>query len=46
MVYQYAKVSSTEQNLDRQRMALEKYVYRENVVIDQASGKDTERDGY
>lgn len=46
MVYGYARVSSTEQNLDRQIMALEKYVSRENIVTDKASGKDTERDGY
>ena len=46
MVYGYARVSSTEQNLDRQIMALEEYVSRENIVTDKASGKDTERKGY
>lgn len=46
MVYGYARVSSTEQNLDRQILALEKYISRENIVTDKASGKDTERDGY
>ena len=46
MVYGYARVSSTEQNLDRQIIALEKYVEKINIVTDKASGKDTERDGY
>ena len=46
MVYGYARVSSTEQNLDRQIIALEKYVEKINIEKDKASGKDTERDGY
>ena len=45
MEYGYARVSSTEQNLDRQILELEKYVARENIVTDKASGKDTERGG-
>ena len=32
MEYGYARVSSTEQNLDRQILALQKYVKRENIV--------------
>ena len=44
MVYGYARVSSTEQNLDRQILALREYVPKENIVVDKASGKDTERD--
>lgn len=46
MVYGYARVSSTDQNLDRQIIALEKYVPKENIVVDKASGKDTDRAGY
>lgn len=46
MEYGYARVSSTEQNLDRQIMELQKYVSRENIITDKASGKDTEREGY
>lgn len=34
MEYGYARVSSTEQNLDRQILALQKYVKRENIVVD------------
>ena len=39
-------MSSTEQNLDRQIMELQKYVSRENIITDKASGKDTAREGY
>lgn len=46
MEYGYARVSSTEQNLDRQILELAKYVKRENIVTDKASGKDMEREGY
>ena len=46
MEYGYARVSSAEQNLDRQVIALKKYVEEKNIVIDKASGKDTNRDGY
>ena len=42
----YVRVSSREQNLDRQIMALEKYVTKENILIDKASGKDTDRPSY
>lgn len=42
----YARVSSTEQNLARQLVALKKYVPEENIVMDKASGKDTDRPGY
>lgn len=34
MEYGYARVSSTEQNLDRQIFALQKYVKQENIVVD------------
>ena len=42
----YARVSSTEQNLDRQIMALGEYVPKDCIVVDKASGKDLERPGY
>lgn len=47
MEYGYARVSSTEQNLGRQILALKEYVSDEkNIVVDKASGKDTDREGY
>ncbi len=42
----YARVSSKEQNLDRQLVELEKYVPNENILVDKASGKDLERPSY
>ena len=42
----YARVSSKEQNLDRQIIALKKYVPEQNIVVDKASGKNLERPGY
>lgn len=42
----YARVSSKSQNLDRQITRLELYVDREHIVVDKASGKDLEREGY
>ena len=45
-IFGYARVSTKEQNLDRQLIELRKYVPNENIVIDKASGKDTERAGY
>ena len=42
----YARVSSTSQNLDRQIAELEKYVDPSNIVVDKASGKDLNRDGF
>ena len=46
MEYGYARVSSTDQNLDRQILALQKYVKRENIVVDKQSGKNLDRPGY
>ena len=46
MEYGYARVSSTEQNLDRQIFALQKYVKQENIVVDKQSGKNLDRPGY
>ena len=42
----YARVSSTEQHLDRQLAELIKYVPEENIVTDKQSGKNLERAGY
>lgn len=46
MEYGYARVSSMEQNLDRQILALQKYVAPENIVVDKQSGKNLDRPGY
>ena len=46
-VYGYARVSSKEQNLDRQLEALAAFgVAAENVFADKASGKDFERQAW
>lgn len=46
-IYGYARVSSRVQNEDRQIEALTKFgVPEQNIIIDKASGKDTEREGY
>ena len=42
----YARVSSQEQNLERQLTQLKKYVPEDNIIVDKASGKDFERNGY
>lgn len=42
----YARVSSWEQNLDRQLMALQQYVSEDMIVTDKASGKNLDRPGY
>ncbi len=42
----YARVSSREQNLDRQLVALRQYVTDDMIVTDKASGKDFNRPGY
>lgn len=45
--YGYARVSSTEQNLDRQIEALLAYgVQERDIVTDKQSGKDFQRSGY
>ncbi len=46
MEYGCARVSNTDQNLDRQILELEKYVAPDKIVVDKASGKDTQRQGY
>lgn len=45
-VYGYARVSSTEQNLDRQVLELQNYVVPEHIVVDKQSGKNLDRPGY
>ena len=46
-IYGYVRVSSREQNEDRQFEALTKFgVPPESIIIDKCSGKDTEREGY
>lgn len=42
----YARVSTQEQNPDRQILELEQYVDREHILIDKASGKNLERENY
>ena len=46
MEYGYARVSSKEQNLDRQIIALSQYVSKEKILTDKASGKDLNRESY
>ena len=46
-VYGYARVSTREQNLDRQIAALRQYVTDErDIITDKESGKDFHRTGY
>ena len=47
LVYGYMRVSTREQNEDRQRLAMREYgVPEENLYLDKQSGKDFERPGY
>lgn len=47
MIFGYARVSSKEQNLERQLEQLRGYVQDErNIIVDKASGKDFDRKGY
>lgn len=46
-IYGYARVSSREQNEDRQVVSLTEFgVPTDNIITDKSSGKDTERVGY
>lgn len=46
-IYGYIRVSTKEQNEDRQRIAMREYgVPEKNVYIDKQSGKDFDRPGY
>ena len=42
----YVRVSTKEQNLDRQYSALKSYVDEKYIYSDKASGKDMEREGF
>lgn len=45
--YGYIRVSTKEQNIDRQKIALLKFgVLEKNIIVDKKSGKDFERSGY
>ena len=45
--YGYMRVSTRDQNEDRQRLAMQEYgVPDENLILDKQSGKDFERPGY
>ena len=46
MEYGYARVSSKDQNLDRQTEELLKHVTAENIICDKSSGKNFKRKGY
>jgi len=45
-IFGYARVSSKEQNLDRQIEQLMQYVSEEYLLTDKASGKDLSRPAY
>lgn len=46
-IYGYARVSTKDQNLDRQISALETYgVNNRDIIMDKLSGKDFDRPGY
>ena len=46
-VFGYARVSTKEQNLDRQLIALaEQGIEERNIIVDKESGKDLDRKGY
>lgn len=46
MNFGYMRVSSNEQNLDRQLEAIKQFVDEEYIYSDKASGKDFEREGF
>ena len=47
MIYGYARVSTQEQNLDRQLEQLKEFIFDERYIItDKASGKNFDRKGY
>ena len=46
-IYGYARVSTKEQNLDRQILALQKFgIDDRDIIRDKASGKTHDREGY
>lgn len=47
IMYGYVRVSSKEQNEDRQLLAMREYgIAEKNMIVDKQSGKDFERPGY
>ena len=47
MIYGYIRVSTKDQNEDRQRIALmDAGVQEKNIILDKQSGKDFNRPGY
>lgn len=46
MIFHYCRVSTKEQNLDRQLKALNDYKTADKLFTDKVSGKNFERDGY
>ena len=42
-IFGYARVSSKEQNLDRQIEQLKKYVDEQNIMVDKMSGENLNR---
>ncbi len=45
--YGYIRVSSRDQNIDRQLIAMQRcHVPRKNIYVDKMSGKDSDRPGY
>lgn len=46
MIYHYRRVSSKDQNLDRQTEALNRYKFADMVFTDKQSGKDFSRQDY
>lgn len=45
-IYGYARVSSKEQNLDRQILRLQEYVEKDQIIVDKESGATLQRPGY
>ena len=45
-IFGYARVSTQEQNLDRQINDLQQYVEKENILFDKVSGKNLDRPVY
>lgn len=45
-IFGYARVSTQEQNLDRQINDLQQYVEKENILFDKVSGKNLDRPAY
>lgn len=46
MNYGYVRVSTRQQNVDRQVEALQRFVQNKNIYLDKESGKDFQREAY